>query len=357
MRVLRSLGIVVAVIVCIAGAAVFAFKTATSNFNRPALAQCEQTTEAICDSSFTSAGNTLPYRLIRPENGVQPVAMMLVLHGANLNGPAQEWLSNGTLRALASRERLIIVLPSAGGDLKVWNNGMNAGHPAVKALPDHLTILSALVDRLREDYAIAAGNVLVSGFSNGGAMAMRMACNGPLDIAAVGTFGAPIPRALIAQGCDRPIPILLTHGTKDGSVKFNGGYSTLLGMDIRELDGHPLQPMLPAQQAAEFWRTNNACSAAPKRKSIPNAAPGDGTQTTVTRYDECESNASVVFAVVENGQHTVPGDRPYPFVVNLLLTGRHSNDYSGYEAFWSFASDYVVTTPAPQDGSARGSTS
>ncbi|MEM6680877.1 MAG: dienelactone hydrolase family protein [Pseudomonadota bacterium] len=338
---LKILGTLVGAILLLFGAAAWSYKRAADELDRPALADCAGSQDSVCDSAFEAAGLTIDYRLIRPDRPAEAKALLVLLHGAGLNGPAQEYLSGRPLLRLANDESILVLVPSAGGDLDVWKDGENANHPLAQTVPDQAPALTLLIQDLSQRYGFDRRNVVISGYSNGGTMAMRMACEAAVPFAAVGSYGSPASRQLLKNGCAHATPALINHGTADGTNRFDGGYASYFGLkEVREAEGYPLEPTLSAAQTIEFWRSANGCTESFTEARLPDNDPNDGTITRVHTYTACSSAKPVSLAIVENGSHTIPGDRPLPFVINLLLTGKHAQDYSGHRILWNFAKPF-----------------
>ncbi|MEM8986732.1 MAG: alpha/beta hydrolase-fold protein [Pseudomonadota bacterium] len=341
MKWLKIVGGVVVVIGFVVGAGIVSFQNAVNGLERPPLADCKATSDAACDGTFKGASGVIEYRLLKPENNSVPQAMLVMLHGSGISGPTQEWLSNGRLQDLATNEKILVLLPSAGGEYNGWQDEENPNHPIAQKMQDQLPALLKLIDTMASDYNFDRRNVALSGYSNGGTMSMRMACEAETPFIAVGTYGSPTTTVQINKGCAHPTPVLLNHGAKDGTNKFEGGYASFLWREVREYEGYPLEPVLSAAQTVDFWRNTNGCTDEAKTTMLPDGDPHDGTLTQLISYTNCTSDMPVLQAVVENGSHTIPGARPFPFVVDLVMSGKHSMDYSGHDVFWSFAKDFL----------------
>ncbi|MEM8987634.1 MAG: hypothetical protein AAGC95_13030 [Pseudomonadota bacterium] len=340
MKLLKILGGLVVVVVVVAGGGFLMMQNAIKQFDRPALVDCADSTQAACDAVFTSASGSLDYRLVKPENGASPQAMLVVLHGAGLTAAGQYWLSNGNLQALATREEILVLLADAGGEIQVWKDGENLHHPVAQKLPDQLPVLLDLIESLAADYGFDRRDVSLVGYSNGGTMSMRIACEAEIPFRSVGSFGSPVSKYQIEKGCAHATPAMINHGTKDITNRFEGGYSRFLWMETREYEGHPIDPQISSPRTIEFWRDVNGCSTVSDTSTLPDSDPKDGTLTQIVTYNDCSSGAPVAHAIVENGGHSVPGDRTLPLVLRVMTGGKHANDYSGYDVFWTFSKEF-----------------
>ncbi|MEM8987633.1 MAG: PHB depolymerase family esterase [Pseudomonadota bacterium] len=333
---LKIIAGVVGFLVVIAILAVIAFRAAVAKFNRPPLEACGVHPKTSCDGVFKSADCDLSYRLLYPDSQTPPAALFVMLHGAGLSGPTQDWLSDGQLQDLATRENIIVLLPSAktGGPSNSWLDYEHPNHEMVKEMTDQAPLLFALIDKITTEHNISRSNVAIAGYSNGGTMAMRLACEAPLPFCAVGAFGSPTTHYQIDRGCDHPTPAMIVHGTADSANPFHGGYASFYGIKVRQKG---LEPALSSQQTVDFWRKANGCTTTAKVENLKSASK-DGTSTQIHTYESSVSDrTSVIHVVIKNGGHYIPGDRPFPLILQLMQGGKRPTGFSGYTLFWDYA--------------------
>jgi polyhydroxybutyrate depolymerase len=156
--------------------------------------------------------------------------------------------------------------------------------------------------------SIDARRVYVTGFSQGGLMAFRIACDLPRRIAAVATVGA----ALLDWQRDhcapsRAVPILMIHGTEDGEFLWDGRRG-------------PIVSSLPVDSMVAHWARTDGCDALPAMEDLADLA-ADGTTVSRHTYTGCSGGAEVVLYRVEGGGHTWPGS-PFDFSPVLGITSR-----------------------------------
>lgn len=159
----------------------------------------------------------------RPRSGEGRPAM-IVVHGLDSN-PADAAQSTGFDR-LADRDGVLVAYPE--GVFDSFNAGLCCG-PASAELVDDVAFLAEVVADLRRR---GAGRVAVTGFSNGGMMAYRFACERPELVHAIGVMSGTlqIPR------CRGPIRALHFHGDDDTSVPLRGSpYSVKLKSFLRDV--------------------------------------------------------------------------------------------------------------------------
>ena len=97
------------------------------------------------------------------------------------------------------------------GDPASWNTSQDV------TIADDVQFANDLLDKLQKELCIDPERIFAAGFSNGGAMAQRLACASPERIAAIATIAACTPIA------GRTVPWVAFHGIDDPRVPFDGG--------------------------------------------------------------------------------------------------------------------------------------
>jgi polyhydroxybutyrate depolymerase len=223
-----------------------------------------------------------------------PVGLVLNLHGGGGTGAGQRGLSD--FDSVADSNNLLVVYPD--GYDKSWADGRGAA-PADRRHLDDIGFLVALVNKLRNDFNVAAGHVFATGMSNGGFMTNRLACDHADVFAAI----APVSGTLgvgVACNPSRPVSVLDAHGTGDAIVPYNGGV-------VRGRGG--LSHSISVNSLVDRWRAVDRCEGAPTSEQLPQV--GDGT--VVRRFDSrpCADNTEVILYQIEKGGHTWPGGKQY----------------------------------------------
>jgi polyhydroxybutyrate depolymerase len=242
--------------------------------------------------TFRFGGMDRTYTLHVPPG--DPVGLVLDLHGGGGTGAGQQNLTD--FDAVADAHNLLVVYPN--GFDKSWADGRGAS-PADRHHVDDVGFLVGLAGKLQNDYGIAVGHVFVTGMSNGGFMANRLACDRADVFAAI----APVAGTLgVGMVCNpsRPVSVWEAHGTADPLVHFNGG-------DVHGRGG--VSRSISAISMVHKWRTADGCQGDPSAEALPNV--GDGT--VVHRFDStaCAASTEVVFYQIDNGGHTWPGGKQY----------------------------------------------
>ena len=129
-----------------------------------------------------SGAVSLEAEVFVPPGAGAEAPVVLVLHGAGGTGPALRRRSG--FDQIARAQGLVAVYPTAPG--RRWNDGRQPDEPR-----DDVAALLALVARVVEGGVGDAGRLYVVGHSNGGGMAMRLACAVPERLAGIAAGFAP----------------------------------------------------------------------------------------------------------------------------------------------------------------------
>jgi polyhydroxybutyrate depolymerase len=163
--------------------------------------------------AIESGGQTRHYRLhvppgYRPD---EPVPLVINLHGLGSSMDQQALLSGASEKA--DEAGFVVVYPQGSDVPRMWH-----GEPSPAGRED-VQFIRELVAHLQERLNIDPDGIYATGFSNGGGMAHRLACDLSDTIAAIG----PVAGAyLLDERCapERPVPVIAFHGTADPIVPY-----------------------------------------------------------------------------------------------------------------------------------------
>lgn len=247
----------------------------------------------------------------------EPRPTIIMLHGNN--GNARAVARGSGLGELARRDGFIAVFPE--GLVHSWNDG-RPEHAALirsRGVPaDDVAFVKALVTDLISRGISDPQRIYLAGFSNGGFMTLRMACEAADLFAAIGTIEANMPEAY-GGDCHPavPLPFIEFSGTADRGVPYGGGGRQGV--------------LWPTERTAGFFRKLDGCSNISQQSRLPSPEP-QASGVTVIRWTDC-AHAPVVLYRIEGGVHRIP-----------------EPPFAG-EALWSFFRDKVRTAAA--DGHPR----
>lgn len=267
--------------------------------------------------SFQHGGITRQYKEYVPSTytGTQSVPLVICLHGL---GDNMTNFSGIGMHLLADSAQFITLYPQAVTSPygTAWNSGASYMSQVLNGTIDDVGFINALIDSTAALYNIDPSRVYVTGFSMGGFMANRLACQLGTRVCAIASVAGTI-----GTSCNctpfRPTPVAHFHGTADGTVAYTGN---LYGNDAEEL--------------VDFWVANNQCDTPAIYTALPNLA---ADSMTVERYDYLNGNqnSEVVFYKVNNAVHT--------WLIPI------TNDISYTIEIWNFFKRFQLTTVSIDD--------
>jgi polyhydroxybutyrate depolymerase len=223
----------------------------------------------------------------------QRLPLVLAFGGAGATGGFMQQYSG--LSRVADGARFIAVYPTAWGVHPFW--GLNDAAPNG---PQDVRFISDLIDRLEDSLCVDVRRVYATGVSNGGGFTARIGCELSERIAAI----APVAGGYkTIPDCEpeRPISVLEIHGTRDGSVPYEGKPPDYGGSVPRYVAG---------------WRARDHCQAASTRQVL---APA----TVLMTWPQCADGTRVAQIKVYGGPHAWPGAWGVP-------------GFSAAQAVWDF---------------------
>ncbi len=225
------------------------------------------------------------YRVVAPPGVVGgPSPLVLALHGGG--GVPRGMALMTRFDAAAVREGFVVAYPA--GLERTWNAGACCG-PAARDGVDDVGFVAALIERLVERLGVDARRTFVTGFSNGGMLAYRLAAERPDLVGAI----APVASGMLPPAApSAPVSVLAIHGTRDLNAPYGGGVGP------RSLSGVSYPPV---RDVVGRWVA--ACGCAPSAR-VERVA--DVVRET---WSGGQGGTEVCLVTVEDGGHTWPGGR------------------------------------------------
>jgi polyhydroxybutyrate depolymerase len=156
-----------------------------------------------------------------PRGGKAPIVLALHGGGGGMNYQA----NNYDLKLKADEAGFIAVFPNGysrfrGGVLATWNAGKCCGQARDSSIDD-VGFLKLVIARVVRHTNADPSRVFVTGMSNGGMMAYRLACEAPGLIRGI----APVAGTDNTNVCtpSRPTPVIHFHARDDTHVLYTGG--------------------------------------------------------------------------------------------------------------------------------------
>lgn len=225
-----------------------------------------------------------------PAEKEKTAPLLIVLSGGNLTA-RNVWRQRDLLTP-AIKAGFVVVAPEPIE--QQWNDGLTSA-PA-----DDVQFIKALIDHLAKANHVDIKRIYVVGASNGGRMALHLACVMADRLAGVAVVGATLPRPL-EQSCKpaQPVPMLILNGTEDKLSPWDGApVKTPRGVSAARMS---------TPQTAEFWAQKNGC-VKPLVTVLPDANPTDGSVAKLALYSGC--TAKTALYALDGAGHSWPGVGP-----------------------------------------------
>lgn len=289
------------------------------------------------EGTLSHNGEERVFRFYLPDDLPENAPTVVLLHGGTQSmdalfrsraGGTNEW------PAVADEEKFLLVVPnginpeteSPIGDNQFWNDCRAPGSvEGPQSTADDVGFVMELESWAASRFSTDSGRFYVSGVSNGGQMAYRLAIERPDRIAGVAAFIANLP---VENECGRPsspVPVFMANGTEDPITPFEGG----------QADGRG--PFLSAPDTRTQWvRANEADTTQRTETDLPDRNPDDGSVVICENDPAGEDGAPVRFCRVEGGGHTMPSiEHGLPRWVRRIV-GPQNRDVEGARRAWEF---------------------
>jgi polyhydroxybutyrate depolymerase len=232
--------------------------------------------------------------------------LLLAFHPSGSSGPGMRRLCGDLLERMA-RERGFVVAYPTGFEGHFDDLRLQTPYSARRLKIDDVGFARAIVDLLVREYALDNRRVYALGYSNGGAMVLRLAVQAPDLVAGVISIAASFPTA-DNIGCTfvegRHTAVVLIEGTADPINPYLGGRVSLYGIGNRGT-------VLSAWKSAEWFAHRYGLDPVPS----PERVLKQGT-LTATWQDWGGSRPLVRLITIQGGGHTIPkAARPAPKII------------------------------------------
>ncbi|GAA0504654.1 esterase [Paractinoplanes deccanensis] len=275
---------------------------------------CDAAEETPMPSSGTGTvrvdGRQVTVHLPASYDPARPAPLVIGLHG--YTSDPKELESYLLLAPESDKRGFIHVYPegSAEDQGELFWNATDACCDFSGAEPDDSRYLAELIATLRDTYRIDPARVALIGHSNGGFMALRMACDhADLVTAVVSLNGAAWSDAARCRP-SAPVSVLAIHSSDDETVSFGGG--TI---------GSATYPSAAA--TVTQWRDHDSCTDGGRdAPALDVVTTLPGAETSVRTYTQGCAGGTTVQAWTINGGTHVPDLGPAfaPAVTDFLLT-------------------------------------
>jgi polyhydroxybutyrate depolymerase len=237
------------------------------------------------------------YLIHAPSAAQGPRPLLVLLHPGGSH--AAQFRRQIDLDAAAEAAGALVVYPE--GRAGHWNDGRTREDGTLVHAGDDVGFVLALIERLVAEGRADPASVHVAGHSNGGMLALRLACEQPARFRSVAAVSASLPEGLACPSESAPVAVLLVHGRADPLLPFGGG---AFAQPERGLGR-----VASAAETAAVFAKRNRCGAADTR-----ASNGAG-EATIAVYRGCRAP---LVHVATGGGHGWPGSSYGPRMVRQL---------------------------------------
>lgn len=247
-----------------------------------------------------------------------PAPLLVVLHGFGSDPERVDALLG--LRAEALARGVLYALPEGteGPDGRRFWNASDACCGVDRAGVDDSAYLAQVIRTLAATYAVDPARVAVVGYSNGGFMAYRTACDHADLVSVAVSLAGAMPADDGACRPSRPVTVVQAHGTEDPVIRPGGGR--------REGHAYPA-----AAESAAAWARLDGCAAGPAvtpaRRDLDSAVRG--AETTVTTWAGCAGGATVELWSIAGADHAPTLAPAFATAVLDLVTGEVTGAVAG----------------------------
>ncbi len=242
-------------------------------------------TNAQTNKTMLFEGQLREYKEYVPAiyNANTPVPVVFCLHGLgdNMNN-----FYNIGMNYIADTANFIVITPQAMNSMmgNAWNSGASYYGIVLNGNINDVGFIHAILDSLDQEYNIDLSRIYACGFSMGGFMSNRLACESTDKFAAIASVAGTIGNSLQCNPWGN-IPVCHFHGTNDSTVKYiNNDY----GIDAEDL--------------VNYWVTHNNCDTVAVHTALPDLV-ADGKTVEHYYYGNGNNNTSVEFYKINGGEH------------------------------------------------------
>lgn len=239
---------------------------------------------AQINGAFIHNGSTRTFITYVPStyNPNTPVPLVLVLHGLTMS--ASSIMSVTGINSLAETNHFIAVYPDG------LNNDWNFGGTG-SSNTDDVSFLNALIDSMATHYTIAPDKLYSCGFSAGGFMSYRMACESGRCFAAIASVSGTMGTSVYTSCTPNHLcSIMQVHGTSDFIVPYAGAANN------ESVDN-----------VIQKWIGVDNCTATANITNLPDNNLSDLSTVQKIQYYPCSTNTEVLLYKVIGGGHQWPG--------------------------------------------------
>ena len=269
----------------------------------PALTGCADTNSCFSNPELQIGGER-PAQVQIPSNYTTTTRypLLILLHGFGAFGSVQS--SYLGLDVRVDSKQYVLVTPDGtenASGRRFWNATLACcAFSEEEMLVDDVGYIRGLITEAAATYSIDPQRIGLVGHSNGGFMALRMACEASdLVTSVVSLAGSTFADDTSCAPATYPVSVLAMHGDEDATILYEG--SQIAG------DEYP-----GALETTRRFAAHAGCNDAPMMAPNLDVLGGvDGAETEVLESTGCAGGADVTLWTLVDGPHI-----PYPWVAS-----------------------------------------
>ena len=192
--------------------------------------------EEVVRQTLVSGGRMRNYVLYNPPNREGALPLVIVFHGFGGNGDGIRLHTQ--LDLVARQLGFRVAYPDAYSD---WAEGCDCSQADLEGVDDVL-FTSDLINAIDEEYGVDRTRVFAAGFSQGGLMTYKLACDLSDELAGVAVVTASMAGPLAEYSSPTEAqPVMVLLGTEDESFPWDGAYD------------QGVHSILSADSPVRFW--------------------------------------------------------------------------------------------------------
>jgi polyhydroxybutyrate depolymerase len=260
------------------------------------------------------------FNFYRPKNLTIDASLVFVLHGSKRSGSGMRKTTGFEFDQLADSNNYIAVYPD--GFENHWNDCRgSATYTANTKNIDDVAFITQMVTYFVGKHGVEPKKVFVTGLSNGGHMAFRLALEAPDLVAAIAPMAAnlPVTDNLDCKQSNKPVSVALFNGTLDPINPYQGGLVELFGDKSR---GH----VLSTDDTIQYWLSLANIQTEPVTVKHPELDGNADTQVEESVWNN-SAGINVKLFTLHGSGHVVPSK----VVGSARILGPTAGDISGPE--------------------------
>jgi polyhydroxybutyrate depolymerase len=271
--------------------------------------------------SINYEGITRYYEIYLPENFEPNMPLVFCLHGWS---ETVDFIRQFTeFHNYADTAGFVVVYPE--GINNSWNIGVKYD-PLRSPFPDvdDVGFISTLIDTIYTNYNIDLKRIYGCGFSTGGDMAYRLACQIGERFAAIAPVAGGIYDTVVSWHLIKKIPVLHIHGTSDSFYRYYGPGE------------NNSKEMWSVDETLDFWIEHNEANKPGDTLELPDLVPEDNCTAQKITFTGDSNSTPVIHYKILNGGHSWPGS---PYTLGSW-EGNRNMDFGAAEEIWNFFKKY-----------------